>query len=306
MIALVRRTSDLHFLEGLPLKMVYADLSDPGPVDLPSDLDYVIHAAALASETASMDEAMRAIRDTTANLLRLLEERRVSPRRFVYISTCLVLGHRATGISEDRPGRRARGIRAYVSAKQATEALLRERARERGLPLVILRPTDVYGPYDRTTSLRVLKAIDDGWPAIAGTGRRILSFCWVGNLAQACHLACRMKGADGAAYTVANGVDVTWRELMGYFQQRLGRKQRIVVPVAAAYVIAIVLQLVHALVPAFRPRLTLYPVTKLGRDTSYDISRTREELGLRPVHDLEGQLDAVVRWYLQEKERRSA
>lgn len=305
-MALVRRSSDLHFINGLPLTLVYADLADPGPVDLPSDLDYVIHAAALASESATMEQALRGIRDTTINLLGLLKERRISPKRFIYISTCLVLGHRATGISEERPGRRARGIRPYVCAKQATEALLRERSRDEGLPLVILRPTDVYGPYDRTTSLRVLQGIEDGWPAIAGTGRHVLSFCWVGNLAQACLLACRMKGRDGGAYTVANGVDVTWSELMGFFQQRLGRRQRIFVPVAAAYVIAMILQALHAVVPAFRPRLSLYPVSKLGRDTSYDISRTRAELGYEPVHDLEGQLGAVVSWYLEEKERHTA
>ena len=306
MTALVRRTSDLHFLDGLPLTLLYADLADPGSVRLPADLDYVIHAAALASESATMSEARRGIRDTTANLLDLLKRHGVRPKRFIYISTGLVLGHRATGISDEHPGRPAFGIRPYVRAKRAAEALLRERWEAEGLPAVILRPTDVYGPYDRTTSQRVLKAIEDGWPAIAGTGRHVLSFCWVGNLAQACHLACRMNGKDGAAYTVANGVDVTWRELMGGFQARLGRTQGVFVPVAAAYLIALVLQLVHALVPAFRPRLSLYPVSKVGRDTSYDISRTRDELGLRPVHDLEGQLEAVVRWYLQEKERRSA
>ena len=229
--ALVRRTSDLHFLDGLALTLVYGDLSDPGSVRLPPDLDYVIHAAALASESATMQEALRAIRDTTANLLELLKRDGLRVKRFIYISTGLVLGHRATDISEEHPGRRALGIRPYVCAKRAAEALVRERCGAEGLPAVILRPTDVYGPYDRTTSLRVLKAIEDGWPAVAGTGRHVLSFCWVGNLAQACHLACRMNGRDGAAYTVANGVDVTWRQLMGGFQERLGRAQRIFVPV---------------------------------------------------------------------------
>ncbi len=92
-VALVRRTSDLHFIEGLPLALVYADLAEPGPIDLPADLDYVIHAAALASETATRAQAMRAIHGATENLLRCLKERGIAPRRFVYISTALVLGH---------------------------------------------------------------------------------------------------------------------------------------------------------------------------------------------------------------------
>ena len=153
--------------------------------------------------------------------------------------------------------------------------------------MVILRPSDVYGPNDRTTSLRLLSGIEDGWPVIAGTGRHVLSFCFVGNLAQACHLACQMRGRNGAAYTVTNGQDVTWRQLMGFFQDRLGRKQRLFVPMAAAYVIAVMMQLLHAVFPAFVMRVSFYPVSKVGRDTSYDISRTRNELGYEPEQDLE-------------------
>jgi len=301
--ALVRRTSDLHFLEGLPLTMVYADLSDPGPVQLPADLDYVIHAASHTTETASRAEALRHSLDATRNLLDALDRRGIRPKRFVYLSSALVLGHRETAISEERPGRPARGIMAYVGAKEATEELLRRRFREQGLPVVILRPTDVYGPNDRTVSRRVLRGIEDGWPTIVGTGRRVTSICGVENVAQACLLACRGRGKDGQAYTLTNGTDVTWRELLGFFQQRLGKPQRLYVPLAAAYGLALGMQLLHTL-GATVPLASFYPVARVARDTSYDISRTRRELGYEPEHDLDRQLGEVVRWYLQEKERR--
>ena len=167
--------------------------------------------------------------------------------------------------------------------------------------MVILRPTDVYGPNDRTSSLRLLKGIEDGWPVIAGTGNRILSFCYVENLARACHLACQMRGTNGAAYTVTNGQDITWRQLMGFFQDRLGRKQRFFVPVIVAYVIALAMQLLHAVFPGFVMRVSFYPVSKVGRDTSYDITRTRDELGYEPDQDLERQMESVVQWYIAEK-----
>jgi nucleoside-diphosphate-sugar epimerase len=298
---LVRRTSDLHFLEDLPVTLLYADLSEPGRIDFPAGLDCIIHAASLVLDTATREEARRNILDTTRNLLRQMEEGGVSLRRFVYISTALVLGHRSTRISEENPGRPARGIRPYVEAKVMTEALLAEEFRRRKFPVVILRPSDVYGPNDRTTGLRVLRGIDSGWPTIAGSGQRVLSFCWVGNLAQACFLACQMRGNDGAAYTVTNGQDVTWRRLMGYFQGRLGRRQRLFVPVFAAYAVALGIRLLHALIPAVPLVVALYPVSKVGRDTSYDISRTARELGYTPAHDLERQLEAVVQWYLAEK-----
>jgi nucleoside-diphosphate-sugar epimerase len=299
--ALVRRSSDLHFLQGMPVTLTYADLAQPGPVDLPSGIEYVIHAASLVVESMSMEEARRGIHDTTVNLLRFLKDSRVELKRFVYISTALVLGHRSRNISEENPGAPAHGLLPYVKAKQMAEATLLESCRNDGLPLVILRPTDVYGPNDRTSSLRLLRGIEDGWPVIAGTGNRILSFCYVENLALACHLACQMRGRNGAAYTVTNGQDITWRQLMGFFQDRLGRKQRVFVPMIVAYAIAVSMQLLHAFIPAFVVRVSFYPVSKVGRDTSYDIARTREELGYQPDQDLERQLESVVQWYIAEK-----
>jgi nucleoside-diphosphate-sugar epimerase len=298
---LVRRTSDLHFLEGLPVTLVYSDLSAPDPIDFPAGIDYVIHAASLVRDSASMGEARRNTYDTTQNLLEQLQQRNIALKRFVYISTALVLGHRATGISEENRGRPPRGVQPYVQSKIVTEALLVREFRGHGLPVVILRPSDVYGPNDRTSSLRLLKGIEDGWPTIVGSGNRILSFCDVGNLARACHLACRMRGSNGAAYAVTNGQDITWRHLMGFFQTRLDRRQRLYVPLIAAYVIALTLQLLHAVIPAVPRRISYYPVSKIGRDTSYDISRTRLELGYEPAQDLERQLEAIVQWYQQEK-----
>jgi dihydroflavonol-4-reductase len=299
--ALVRRSSDLHFLQDMPVTLVYADLAQPGPIELPPGIEYVVHAASLVVESMSVEEARRGIHDTTVNLLRCLQEHCVEMKRFVYISTALVLGHRSTNISEENRGAPARGLLPYVRAKEMAEETLREHFRTNGLPVIILRPADVYGPNDRTSSLRLLSGIEDGWPVIAGTGNRILSFCYVENLARACHLACRMQGRNGAAYTVTNGQDITWRQLMGFFQDRLGRKQRLFVPMIVAYAIALSMQLLHALIPAFVARVTWYPVSKAGRDTSYDITRTREELGYQPDQDLERQLESVVQWYITEK-----
>ncbi len=297
----VREASDLHFLEGLPVSLLRVDLSRPDRIAFPAGIDYVIHAAALVTDLMSRRAAVRNIRDTTVNLVRQLQEQKVPVKRFVYISTALVLGHRARDISDAHRGRPARGLMAYVRAKEMTEAFLLEQWRTTGLPVVILRPSDVYGPNDRTSSRRILEGIEAGWPTIAGSGSRSCSFCYVGNIAQACHLACRGRGKDGGAYTVTNDQDLTWRRLMGFFQERLGRRQRFFVPLPVAYAIAVLMQLVHAILPRLALPLGYYAVSKVGRDTGYDIHRTREELGYRPEQDIERQLDSVIEWYRREK-----
>lgn len=299
---LVRETSDLHFLEGIPVTLIRGDLAKPDSYDLPARVDYVIHAASRLSDSMSMEEARREIHETTVNLVGRFQKTGVDLKRFIYISTALTLGYRATGISEQNPGRPARTILPYVSAKRMTEAFLLTEFRDRGFPVIILRPTDVLGPNDRTGSLRVLSGIEEGWPTIVGSGNRLLSFCYVGNLVAACHLACQMRGKNGCSYTITNGQDITWRQLMGFFQDRLGKRQRVFVPIFVAYAIALILQAVHAILPAVKvPFSSFYPVAKIARDTSYDISTTIAELGYQPDQDLERQLESIMEWYAREK-----
>ena len=101
---LVRESSNLHFLENLPVKLVRGDLGAPGSIQLPDRIDYVIHAASVASEQTRREQALRNIYQITVNLVRLLADRRIAPRRFIYLSSTLVLGYKGRNISEANPG----------------------------------------------------------------------------------------------------------------------------------------------------------------------------------------------------------
>jgi nucleoside-diphosphate-sugar epimerase len=298
--ALVRRSSDLHFLEGLAVTLIRGDLASPQSIQLPPRLDYIVHAAAVVSDFASEETAKRNIFDTTANLVSATRDQGIALKRFVYISSTLVLGYGRLNISETNPGLSARFL-PYTRAKQEAEAYLREQHLQWGFPVIILRPADVFGPNDRTVSMKLLPAIESGVPPIVGHGNWMLGFCYVENLALACALACRIRGHDGKAYAVTNGQEVTWRRLFGAILQRLGRRQRIYVPVVPLRFAAFVLQLLHTLFPAFEPPLSRYRIRRVTTHSSYDISDTVRDLEYRPDQDFEKQVDSIVDWYLREK-----
>ena len=297
---LVRESSNLHFLENLPVRLVRGDLASPESIQLPDRIDYVIHNASVATEQASKPTALLNIYEATVNLVRVLRERGIVPRRFIFISTTLVLGYKGANISEANPGSVKKSF-WYIRAKEMSEEFLREQLRENGFPAIILRPSDVYGPNDRTMSMLVLHGIEKRVPPIVGHGNWIFSFCFVENLCLACLLACRMKGENGKAYTVANGTDTTWRQFFTIFLQRLGRRQRMYTPVSLAYVAAFFLQLLHALVPAFEAKLTFYRIHRITTNSSYDISETVRVLDYHPDEDTERQVNSIVDWYLAEK-----
>lgn len=298
--ALVRESSDLHFLAGLDVRLIKGDLRFPQDIELPAGTTHVVHAAALVSDMAGDDECSRNIFDSTRNFVRMLRDSGAPLRRFVYISTTLTLGFAGYDISEERPGRTAVFL-PYVRHKLRTENELRDLHALRGFPAVILRPGDVFGRNDRITCANLLKGCERGFPLIVGHGRWRFGYCHVGNLCQAVDLALVREGIEGRAYTVTNGALPTWRDFFRGLQKGLGKKQRIYVPVWTAHALAAGLDLLHRIFPRFKPELNYYRIKRITTETTYDISRTVAELGYKPDDDFERQFAEVVDWYLEER-----
>ncbi|MBN2408614.1 MAG: NAD-dependent epimerase/dehydratase family protein [Candidatus Aminicenantes bacterium] len=299
---LVRRTSDLHFLEGRPVRLVFGDLGDPQSLSIPQDIDSVVHAASIVSDQASESACEAGIFNLTVNLVQRIKHLGITPRRFVYISTTLTLGYLGSGLSEERPGRPA-DFMPYVRAKKKCEAFLRERMESDRLPLVILRPGDTYGPNDRTSCDKILRAAERRIPIIVGTGQHRFAFCYIDNLCQSVRLALEDDRAVGRAYTVTNGILPTWREFFAGFQKAMGKPQRVYVPVCLAKTAAGIQEFWKRISPGFQPELTQYRIRRITTETTYDISRTVAELGYRPDNDTAKQIEEIVAWYREDRKK---
>jgi nucleoside-diphosphate-sugar epimerase len=298
--ALVRESSDLHFLEGLDVRLLKGDLRFSGRIDLPAGTTHIVHSASLVSETADDEECGRNIFDMTRSFVQRIRESGVPLRRFVHISTALTLGFDGRDISEERRGRSA-AFMPYVRHKIRTESELRDQHAVRGFPVVILRPGDVFGPNDRVTCAKVLRHCERGLPLVAGRGRWRFGYCYVGNLCQAAELALVTEGVEGKAYTVTNGILPTWRDFFHALQSGLGKKQKIYVPVLLARALAAVSGIVEAVFPRFECQLNYYRIRRITSETTYDISRTVADLGYKPDDNFERQFGEIVDWYLKER-----
>jgi nucleoside-diphosphate-sugar epimerase len=299
---LVRRTSDLHFLDGLPVNLIFGDLLEPKGFDIPRNMDYIVHAASLTSDLASEDQCESGIYQLTVNFVQKISEFEIQPKKIIYISTGLTLGYSRKNISEENPGKSAEFL-PYTRAKIKTEAFFFEKARHDGLPVVILRPGDVFGPNDRTSCSKIMNGCERGIPLIVSRGKWHFGFCYIDNLCQAVYLACLKKGIEGKAYSVTNSELPTWGTFFSGLQKGLKRKQWIYVPVSIAYLVAATQELRRKVFPDFLPEVTFYRIKRITRHTTYDISRTIAELGYNPDNDTEGQIQAIVSWYLNEKKK---
>ncbi len=243
---------------------------------------HVFHLAVAMREGGKRDEFFERVNlNGTRHLLEAAAEARVA--RFVFCSTIGIYGHRAQGVTrEDSP--LAPG-NVYERTKVAAERLVREFGRGRALPLVILRPADVYGPRDRRL-LKLFRGVSRGrFPLFGpGTGRRHLVY--VDDVVTAFFRASERDEALGEALILAGPRVCTLRELIRLVQEATGsRRYGVRLPLAPMLVTAAVVEdLCRKLgldPPIYRRRMDFF-----WSDSEFDTSRARRVLDWVPRVDL--------------------
>src|SRR4029078_1782131 len=90
----------------------------------------------------------------------------------------------------------------YQETKAEAETLALRYHRERGLPVVVVRPGAIYGPGE-TRLLKLFRAIARGRYAVVGSGRPHYHLVYVEDLLDGYELALTHAAAPGEAFIVA-------------------------------------------------------------------------------------------------------
>lgn len=132
--------------------VIVGDVRDRSVLDPLFDLDFdvCIHLAAKISVQDSLDEPVATFENDTVGTFDILENCRVHQTKLVFVSTCMVYDRsmHPDGIRETDPVRPAS---PYAGAKLAAENLVLSYHHAFGLPTVILRPFNTYGPYQKSS-----------------------------------------------------------------------------------------------------------------------------------------------------------
>jgi dihydroflavonol-4-reductase len=243
---------------------------------------HIFHLAVAMREGGKSDEFFESINlDGTRQLLQAASQQRVE--RFVYCSTIGIYGHRAPGITrEDSP--LAPG-NIYERTKVSAELLVRDFAEHCGVPSVILRPADVYGPRDQRL-LKMFKGVSKGRFPLFGSGNGRRHMVYVDDVVSAFFKACERDQALGEGLIVAGPRSCTLRELLGEVTRATGSKRYGVrLPLAPMLGLAAAVEDVSAALgidpPIYRRRMDFF-----HSDSEFDTSRARRVLDWEPQVDL--------------------
>ncbi len=246
------------------------------------DATHIFHLAVAMREGGKGDEFFESINlDGTRQLLEAASMQRVE--RFVYCSTIGIYGHKAPGITrEDSP--LAPG-NIYERTKVSAELLVRDFAEHCGVPSVILRPADVYGPRDQRL-LKLFKGVSRGRFPLFGSGKGRRHMVYVDDVVSAFFKACERDEALGEGLIVAGPSACTLRELLDEITHATGStRYGVRLPLAPMLGLAAAVEDVSAALgidpPIYRRRMDFF-----HSDLEFDTSRARRVLGWEPKVDL--------------------
>jgi farnesol dehydrogenase len=115
----------------------------------------------------------------------------------------------------------------YESTKAEAEEVAREYCRK-GLQIVIVNPTRVYGPGPLNASNSLTKMIDSyrkgSWRIIPGDGLKTGNYVFIDNVVNG-HMLAAEKGRAGEKY-ILGGENLTFNELFGVLASVTGKKRR--------------------------------------------------------------------------------
>jgi nucleoside-diphosphate-sugar epimerase len=159
--ALVRPTSDTTLLRTLGVELAVGDLHDRTSIERAvAGADVVYHCAARVGDWGTWSQFQKEVVTSTRNVADACRAAAVG--RVLHVSSVAVYGHprpRAGVVTEDEPlGQRAGPWEHYCRAKIMAE----EVARQTVPHVTIVRPSWIFGPRDRHSLPRLLRALRAG------------------------------------------------------------------------------------------------------------------------------------------------
>jgi len=258
-------------------RFIKGDIRDPATVEgVAADADLIVNFAAESHVDRSLDQPDAFIQTNLYGTFVLLEAaRRHGGVRFLQVSTDEVYGDVSSGSSgEDAP---LRPSSPYSASKAGGDLLVRAYHSTYGLPTLITRATNTFGPYQYTEKvipLFVTNALEGLPLPVYGDGQQTREWLHVDDHCEALEIVLE-RGEPGEIYNVGSGDELSNLELAHQILELTGQ------PIA----------------------LIEHVEDRLGHDRRYSVDSSRVRgLGWQPARRWAEALAQTVDWYREHPE----
>jgi nucleoside-diphosphate-sugar epimerase len=295
---LVRKASRLDFIKEWSPEFVFGDITSPSSLESAVEgVDGIIHCAGV-TRALSLKNYMQVNAGGCENLYRACLARNPGVRRIVHVSSLAALGPSVAG----RPvqeGQDRRPVSDYGRSKLAGHRIAE--AHMDRLPITIIVPPAVYGPFDRDF-LRYFAGVKRGFALMIGREERWISLIYAKDLARAVLACLDSEKASGNEYIVEDGRPHAWTELAAAIGRSLHKSPVLLrLPPFLAKVACAVTGFVAKCTgkPALFSRDKLKEI--LQPSWTCSSAKIRADLGFSPQYSLEKGIEETYRWYTEHK-----
>jgi len=271
------RSNIREFLENSDFAFIQADILNHKAVERAFDgIDLCIHLAAQINVQESLDNPKKSFENNVVGTYNILEACRKNDAKLVLIGTCMVYDVASSiPISEEHPIKPAS---PYAGSKIAAEELAMSYYRGYNLPVVVLRPFNTYGPFQKTNmeggvvSIFIQRFLEGKKLQIYGSGTQTRDLLYVEDCADFIVKASLSKKAVGEVINAGTGKDISINDL-------------------ALMICKDKNQIEH--VPHHHPQAEIQRL-------ACDYSKAKKLLGWKPETSLEEGVEKTMKWIKEE------
>lgn len=258
---------------------VKGDICDPAVVHqifLDYRPNYVVNFAAESHVDRSIGKPDDFIRTDMFGVFILLEAaKEFGIDRFIQISTDEVYGSILSGSFTEEST--LRPSNPYSASKAGGDRLAYSYFATYGLPVIVTRASNNYGPYqypEKLIPLFVTNAIEDKPLPLYGDGKNIRDWLFVEDHCDAIEFILR-NGKNGEVYNIAGGSEKENIEITNLILELVGKPKNLI----------------------------RYVPDRIGHDRRYSLDATKlKNLGWQASHNFREAIELTVNWYIEHPE----
>lgn len=276
-----------YLLEKDNIKLVQGDILDFNHLKTSIDEfkpEVVIHLAAVAGIDTVIKSPVNTMKVNmigTYNVLEAVKDYKI--HRFIDFSTSEVFGSYAYKVDEQHttnlaPVGEARWT--YSVSKLAGEHLAHSYYKEYGIPVVTVRPFNIYGAGqvgEGAIHQFVVRAIKNEEIQIHGDGDQIRSWCYIDDFVDGIMLCLEKEEAVGQSFNIGNPRGTVTISMLAQLIKSIANSKSEIIYVPKNYVD------VELRIPS--------------------IDKAKKVLGFKPKYDLTVGLDKTIKWYKKENDK---
>ncbi|PZR30190.1 MAG: UDP-glucose 4-epimerase [Azospira oryzae] len=293
--AAVRRHSPVEQLKNFPIEFTSLDYEDPRALLknlTENNYDYIVHAAG-ATKAHHTEDYDRVNALYTMNLAQAAVAYGQQLKKFVFISSLAAVGPLDNSFDTITEKKVSKPVTPYGKSKLLAEVNL---ASFNTLPLIILRPTAIYGPMERDLFL-IIKAIYRGLELYIGDIDQMLSFVHVKDVAKV-SLQALTSSTQKGVYNLSDGQRYDRYALTAVLKNLLHKKTiKIHLPLPVVKVMASVLEVIYSFSKK-KPALNTDKLAELtARNWVCSIDSLQKDIGYVPRYTLQNGMKETLEWY---------